>query len=359
MKNNKIKRETFYKYLLFFWTFVVFSLIFISVFTMIKSFTFEKEKTVNYSESSNINYKVYLKKNNFYENEYLEGNSIYVASLIDKININFDYVFEIEENTNLDFDYSIIAKLIVSDKTTKNNYYEKDYVLLETKKKKLDNDDNIVLKENVDIEYNYYNDIVNEFRSTYGLNIDSRLEVKMLVTKVNSDGLELASQDKNSDMSFVIPLSEKSVNIKMNYKDLKENSYVTKKSSVALTDKRLLAISCLCIAITIYSVIKWGIVLNNILKKKTRYQKFVNKILKEYDRLIVETSNLPEYSDYKVININGFLELVDVHDNLNLPIMYYSKKGENKAYFYISNQNTIYLYIVEGTKTGDIKYEKK
>ena len=216
-----------------------------------------------------------------------------------------------------------------------------------------------MIKESVNIEYDYYNDIVNEFRSTYGLNIDSRLEVKMLVAKVNSDGLELASQDKNSDMSFIIPLSEKSVNVKMNYKDLKENSYVTKKAVVALTDKRLLAISCLCTVITIYSVIKWVIVLNNILKKKTRYQKFVNKILKEYDRLIVETSNLPEYSDYKVININGFLELVDVHDNLNLPIMYYSKKGENKAYFYISNQNTIYLYIVEGTKTGDIKYEEK
>ena len=93
MQNNKIEKNTFYKYLLFFWTLVVFSLIFISIFTMIKSFTFEKEKAVNYSESSNINYKVYLKKNNFYENEYLEGNSIYVASLIDKIYINFDYVF--------------------------------------------------------------------------------------------------------------------------------------------------------------------------------------------------------------------------------------------------------------------------
>ena len=70
---------------------------------LIKAFTLEEAKVINYAEHSNLDYKVYLKSNNFYEDEYLPKDMLYVANLIDKIKIDFNYQFSIEEQINLMF----------------------------------------------------------------------------------------------------------------------------------------------------------------------------------------------------------------------------------------------------------------
>ena len=43
-----------------------------SIFAIIMSFSIINEKRVNYSENSDIDYRVYLHPNDFYEEEYLE-----------------------------------------------------------------------------------------------------------------------------------------------------------------------------------------------------------------------------------------------------------------------------------------------
>ena len=48
----------------------------------------------------------------------------------------------------------------------------------------------------------------------------------------------------------------------------------------------------------------------------SKYDKYINKLLREYDRLIVDTSTKPNVNDYNVLNIKSFSELVDVRDNL-------------------------------------------
>ena len=84
-----------------------FFLIIIGSFFLLKAFTFEDAKIVNYSEQSNLDYNVYLKENTFYDNEYLPKDMIYVASLIDKIKIDFNYNFIIEEIVDLNFEYEV------------------------------------------------------------------------------------------------------------------------------------------------------------------------------------------------------------------------------------------------------------
>ena len=87
-------------------------------------------------------------------------------------------------------------------------------------------------------------------------------------------------------------------------------------------------------------------IINNYRKKVSKYNKFINKILREYDRLIVETSTIPNYEDYNVLIINSFNELVDVRDNLRSPIMYCDVLSEKESLFYIINGNNLYLYTV-------------
>ena len=65
---------------------------------------------VTFDEKSKIDYKVYLKENEFYDEPYLGKDMLYVASLIDKIGIDFDYNFASEVKENINF---TLARLIV------------------------------------------------------------------------------------------------------------------------------------------------------------------------------------------------------------------------------------------------------
>lgn len=69
----------------------------------------------------------------------------------------------------------------------------------------------------------------------------------------------------------------------------------------------------------------------------------------------METSTFPILENYNILKINNFNELIDVRDNLRLPIMYYEVVKHEKAHFYILHENNLYLYTL---KNIDIKNKK-
>ena len=81
--------------------------------------------------------------------------------------------------------------------------------------------------------------------------------------------------------------------------------------------------------------------------KKTNYDKYINKILNEYDRLIVETTTAPNIQDKNIIKINKFEELLDVRDNLKLPIKYFVISKHQKCQFYIDHEEEIYILTIK------------
>lgn len=121
-QNDKKRRTRVIKRLIF--DVIVFAiLITIGTFLLIKSLNFETEKVIKYNEKSNLDYKVYLIKNDFYEQEYFEKDMLYVASLIDKILIDFDYKFESEDKEDIDFTYSVLAKLSINNSSNTKSYF--------------------------------------------------------------------------------------------------------------------------------------------------------------------------------------------------------------------------------------------
>ena len=107
------------------------SLYSVSLIFLKKSLDFEDEKSINYQEISNLDYKVYLKENDFYEQDYLGKDMLYVAGLIKNISINYDYKFNVDNNLDMVFDYSIIGKLSIKDESGDKTFYEKEYTLLD------------------------------------------------------------------------------------------------------------------------------------------------------------------------------------------------------------------------------------
>ena len=97
--------------------------------------------------------------------------------------------------------------------------------------------------------------------------------------------------------------------------------------------------------IFLHKIIKYVL---SLVVPKSSYDKYVNKILKDYDRLIVEARNTIDISECKVVDVNSFTELLDVRDNLKMPIIYNLIVKHEKGLFYIKNGNDVYKYIVKG-----------
>ena len=328
-----------------------FSLIFVVLFLagfflMYKSFTFNKEKYINYTETTNLDYKVYLKENKFYEEEYLDKGMLYVASLIDKIDIDFLYNFNVSEKVDLDFKYNITGVLSITDNDGKNVYLTKDYKLLEDKSFSLKGEQDHTIKENIVIDYGAYNKLANSFKSTYGLDTASKLTVYLNVDK-SSVNQDIKDMEKANNMLIEIPLSQRSVSISMDYKDINRNSSLVKKSSVTVNNVVFIIIGVILILASLFGLYKLLKLLGLLNPKKSAYDKYIAKMMRQYDRLIVVHYTCPDLSKYNVVKIKEFNELLDMRDNLKVPIMYYNVTDHQKSYFYIISNNDLYLLVLK------------
>ena len=84
------------------------------------------------------------------------------------------------------------------------------------------------------------------------------------------------------------------------------------------------------------------------------YEKKLNQILAEYDRVIVMSRS--EYNidpNKQFIKVDSFYELLDARDTLEKPIMY-ERVNSVKSYFYVEDNERIYRYTM---KESD--FEKK
>ena len=92
----------------------------------------KKKMVLEYQSSSDINYRVFLKENNFFNEEYLEMNKTYIASLIDYLDVVFNYNLKYSEIVSGEYKYYIKATIYADkDATSKVNYWSKSYNLTE------------------------------------------------------------------------------------------------------------------------------------------------------------------------------------------------------------------------------------
>lgn len=348
VKEKKLKHRIYigYETKIAMTIFLTLLLLLIGSYYLIKSINVLSVLNVNYREKSNLDYKVYLKNNEFYDSEYLGKGMSYVASLIDKITADFNYTFDIDKESNIDFDYDITAELVISDSNKNNIFLKKEYILLKSTKEKMNNSKQYSINKSISIDYDYYNAIANKFRISYGVETRSDLNIYLNIHEKNSENNSFKLENKNV-MALTIPLSQKSINITLDYKDINKTSQVIKNSEIIINNYINLAIGTASILVGIMEFIHLINLLLLTKNKKTNYDKYINKILNEYDRLIVETTTAPNIQDKNIIKINKFEELLDVRDNLKLPIKYFVISKHQKCQFYIDHEEEIYILTIK------------
>lgn len=300
---------------------------------------------LSYTEKGNVDYQVYLKENNFYKNNYLGKNMTYITSLVDYITLNFNYDFDTTEKANLDYSYSAYANLIISPEDNSKVLFDEKYILQDTTSKKITNTDAYNINKTINLDYNYYNDLANTFKSTYGVNCNSELVVGLLVD-TNGKDLKYENNFNNSnEMKVTFSLAKKQVDIDMDTAVLDSTVDINVKSDNLIKNKGFLMIGIIFALATVIDTISMGKTIYNIRMSKDDYTRYIEKILNNYDRAIVETQYIPNLDEYEVIEVNKFTELLDVRDTLRLPIIYTPIEDEGSC-FYIRHEKTIYIHYV-------------
>ena len=322
--------------------------------------TFKRTIKLHYSEKSNIDYKVYLKPNDYYTEKYLGKNKKYVASLIDYIDTDFDYTFKADDKVDLNYTYYVVAKVEVNDASNKNLFTKEEII-----KDKITVDDikdhKINLKENIKVNYGKYNKIASDFIDQYKLTANARLTVSLIVD-INGKHQEFANQLTNKEVvSYKIPLTEKTVDVEMDYKITNDADQVVQNKVAMISNKTLFTIVIVLMVVDVLAigyVIYWVIVNRD---NVTRYTLKLQKIKKDYSRYISETIITERVEDMMLTRslrielIKKFEDLLDIRDSLNKPILFHEERPNEEAIFYILTDRVGYLYIMRADELNDPK----
>lgn len=306
---------------------------------------FQSFAKLGYQEKSNLDYRVYLKENDYFEEKYLGKGKQYIAGLIDYIVTDFHYEFDVDEKINYTYTYNITGDLVAHEKDDESKVlYEKSFLLLKDQSFYNKDSSQLKINESVHINYQEYNQIINSFKKDYALTLNSYLLLKLNITiNGNYEGIA-APITITQSIDFKIPVSEQTVNVSMNYKDLNNQEVIEQKTQFGIGNKFLFFMFILFIGVDIGLIVYLILVIK---KGKTQYEKKLDKIKKEYDRAIVEIEALPNFEGVKVIQVHSFEELLDARENLEKPILHKREKDKEESRFLIVDRNIIYLYLLK------------
>ena len=308
----------------------------------------KEESIIGYNEVGNIDYKVFLKENNYYKEQYLGKDMQYVASIIKDIVPTFTYEMHSEEKMEYTYNYKVSADLIISDPNDNNKVlYKRPSLLVKDTKEKVTGG-SFRVDQDVSINYDEYNNYVNAFKKEYALSVNSKL---VLTFNIDVTGKSPALKEdfkKSSKLVIAIPMSEQTINIGIDTSDI-NNSGTLERNYMSQIKKPVALV--LGIIVGLLSLALLYIVIYNFLTNRSKtdvYKATIKSILREYDRAIVssKTADTIDESKYNVIEVPRIEELLDAHDSTGKPILYNEDTENNISTFIIVSDEILYKYRV-------------
>ena len=320
-------------------------LIIIAVILILAYFKLSKNEYNTYTENARVNYKVSLKENEFYRDQYVDGKSTIIASLIKDIDVNFDYKMNLANEQDYTYEYKIVAKTNVKESSKSNSIYETTDELVNSIQQESNSKD-LEIVDSVKINYDDYNEKINKFINLYRLdNVTSTLQLEMYVYVVNKyDGKQINEESKI--MTVDIPLTTKTINISIDSNVVQgEGKILSKKSEYQNPEYFLWA----GIALAIIGIIIFIMLIKYIIEKRsaeTMYAQELKQILFNY-KSYIQRSNTPiDTKGYKVISINTFEEILGLRDTMQAPILMYTEENELRTKFTIISDKILYVYVL-------------
>lgn len=326
-------------------------LLVLSLLTMAKSFV-PAQKTedviLSYNVTNSADYRVNLVENNFYETPFLGKGELVPVTFIDDIEIDFSSFLSANTQLDMNYNYSITGNITATasdngQEDSGGKIWTKNYTFVEPKSLTSNGSTGYNIQEKVTIDYKTYNDLVNQYKLKAAVPMDAVLTVTLNV-EANSDVNGTALNESNS-VSVEIPLSVSTVMITEDGDETTPKTLVNSEEIPASRNYVLLGIS---IVIFLGSLAATVYLLRGLRKMTEDHSLLIkfNKIMRDYNQVIVEIEELPNVPNAAVIEVKTFKDMLDIQKELHLPIMCSKAKDDDLTnnVFYIVNQNQIFKY---------------
>lgn len=322
----------------------------------IKAFINKPDTVLSYKEVSATDYNVKLNPNEYYEVSQLPSGMNYIANLIDSININFNYTFSTNRDIDYDATYYIEAITRVYGKEDDSILFEKKENLVEEQKINKQNIKANNFIEDVVVNYDHFNDFVKSFKSSYALNYDSDLTIVLHVKTKGVNEVFSSPIEVDSLALVVIPLTEQTINISIDGKNINNSGSIVDDSIWNNVNVLYLLLFIASSGLGLFVIVRFAVLIIKSINSRSAYEKVLNKILRDYDSIIVNVENNVEENNYELINVSSFEELRDLHDNLGIPILFNDIIPNELSYFTVIKDNLLYKYTLNAKRIKKKKH---
>lgn len=311
----------------------------------------EKQKIIyTYNVNQNIDYRVNLYDNSFIEDKFLGKNETYISDLIKSIESKFYYNYSGSKSLNLKYNYNVVATLYgeykVDDSNSNSKVWSKKYTLIDEKNGEVKDVPQFSIVEDVPIDFHKYDDAVSDFRKELKLPISANLLVKFSITVYGKDG-DINVHD-TSDMTISIPLNQQAFKIVSDYTPTKDQNVLNSITINVINYRKMISGIVVIICDFIILMCLYRLIFN--ISKKTYYSVQLNKILKEYGDIVVEIMDPIARDNLNLVSVKNFNEMVDLEEELRIPIMFYELEEYELGEFILVHNNILYQYILNNEK---------
>ena len=320
--------------------YIIIALLIIGVFFISYGFNL-KNITPNYSYKMQrrTDYEVLLKHNNFYENERLPSGKWYASKSIDSYIINFIYNFSSDKKIDMKYKYFITANLIGTfdgiDGQDKE-VWNREVILTNLKEEYKKELNNFNINEQVNIDYEYYNDLARSYENKYGIVIDTNLIIKMnIFTNINEENIE-------DTIEIEIPITDTVSNVKENYEA--ETTKIIYSNNQNFKNIYIV-IGTLFLVIAILIVFTMMYRHQKIISMTYNFK--LKSIMKNYEDIIVTVMNVPNIKNLDIMNVINFEDLVDIAIQTQNIIIHFEKLKNKESIFYVLKNDYAYVYTLK------------
>lgn len=304
----------------------------------------------NYTVQKSDDYKVLLKSNTFYATETLPKGGYYAAKSVDAFIIDFKYDFKGNKKTDIGYNYDITAELIGTAKTTDDEdkeVWNRNFTLLESKNGNQVDTEDFFIDEEINIDYDYYNNLVRSYERTYGIIIDAVLKVRLNVFyNINLSNISVNTEEEQDYIELNIPITNTVTEAKENYENITYKDITTEIEGFNINKIIFYVIGGLFIIGAVVIIVIRIKLKKNEMAPQEKYNFNIKHILKYYKDLIVTVTNEPDLTNLKVMYIDSLDDLIDVAEQNQSNIIHYEVAKNVESNLYVIVGNYVYVYVV-------------
>jgi hypothetical protein len=311
-----------------------------------------KNYYINYTENGNVDYKVYYHEDeNFVGEDAIRGpGDSYIAENINKIVADFEYELHMEEAVNYSYSYKVNARLEVYDRSTGKVIYHPTYELVPEKVVDIAGaKQSLEITESAEIDYAVYNNAAHSFINKYRLdNVRAMVVIEMEIEVLsNCESFEAENTRNSYVVSLNVPLNTAKVNVNMTST---VPAAETKILACTQNANKVLFLVLTIIAFVIDALLIAFLVAFIFLTRNTdiNYSIKVGRIVSNYKSYIQQIVNPFNDEGYQILMVNEFVEMLEIRDTLQSPILMNENEDKTCTRFIIpTNTKVLYVYEVK------------